>query len=112
VSHTTITFFVLAVVVVFGVTAWAGEQLIARVGESRTRLLVLMSLLVAAQPALISVNGAVAAPRSMVILLVTGAVPPVVAGLLAGGRSSSAAYWRSSGPTAASPGRRSCWSPG
>ena len=29
-----------------GVTAWAGQQLIARVGESRTRLLVLMMLLV------------------------------------------------------------------
>jgi len=44
-----------------GVTAWAGQQLIARVGESRTRLLVLMLLLVAALTALISVNGAVAA---------------------------------------------------
>ena len=44
-----------------GVTAWAREQLIARVAESRTRLLVLMSLLVAALTALISVNGAVAA---------------------------------------------------
>ena len=44
-----------------GVTAWAGQQLIARVGESRTRLLVLMMLLVAVLTALISVNGAVAA---------------------------------------------------
>jgi di/tricarboxylate transporter len=44
-----------------GVTAWAGQQLVARVGESRTRLLVLMLLLAAALTALISVNGAVAA---------------------------------------------------
>ena len=42
-------------------TAWAGQQLIARVGESRTRLIVLMLLLVAVLTALISVNGAVAA---------------------------------------------------
>ena len=44
-----------------GVTAWAGQQLVARVGGSRTRLLVLMLLLVAGLTALISVNGAVAA---------------------------------------------------
>jgi di/tricarboxylate transporter len=44
-----------------GVTAWAGQQLIARVGESRARLIVLMLLLVAVVTALISVNGAVAA---------------------------------------------------
>jgi Na+/H+ antiporter NhaD/arsenite permease-like protein len=39
----------------------AGQQLVARVGESRTRLLVLLLLLTAALTALISVNGAVAA---------------------------------------------------
>jgi di/tricarboxylate transporter len=44
-----------------GVTSWAGQQLIARVGESRTRLIVLTMLLVAVLTALISVNGAVAA---------------------------------------------------
>jgi di/tricarboxylate transporter len=44
-----------------GVTAWAGQQLVARVGESRSRLIVLMLLLVAGVTALISVNGAVAA---------------------------------------------------
>src|SRR5215468_704641 len=44
-----------------GVTAWAGQELVARVRASRTRLLVLMLLLVAALTALISVNGAVAA---------------------------------------------------
>jgi hypothetical protein len=48
VSDQTITFLVLAAVVVVvsesldatGVTAWARQQLVARVGESRTRLLV------------------------------------------------------------------------
>jgi di/tricarboxylate transporter len=44
-----------------GVTSWAGRELVARVGESRTRLVVLTMLLVAALTALISVNGAVAA---------------------------------------------------
>src|SRR3954447_760915 len=44
-----------------GVTAWAGQQLIARVGASRTRLIVLTLLLVAVVTAFISVNGAVAA---------------------------------------------------
>ncbi len=44
-----------------GITAWAGQMLVARVGESRTRLLVFMILLVASLTALISVNGAVAA---------------------------------------------------
>ena len=44
-----------------GVTSWVGQQLIARVGGSRTRLLVLTLLLVAVLTALISVNGAVAA---------------------------------------------------
>src|SRR4051812_50208212 len=44
-----------------GVTAWAGQHLVARVGESRSRLLGLMLLLVAGLTALISVNGAVAA---------------------------------------------------
>jgi di/tricarboxylate transporter len=54
-----------------GVTAWAGEQLVARVGESRTRLLVLMILLVATLTALITVNGAVAAllPVAVVIAI-------------------------------------------
>ena len=43
-----------------GVTAWAGQQLIARAGESRTRLVVLTMLLVAVLTMLISVNGSVA----------------------------------------------------
>ncbi len=52
-----------------GVTAWAGQQLIGRVGTSRTRLVVWMMLLVAALTALISVNGAVAALLPMVVVL-------------------------------------------
>jgi di/tricarboxylate transporter len=52
-----------------GVTAWAGQALIARVGDSRTRLLVLTMLLVAALTALISVNGAVAALVPVTVLL-------------------------------------------
>ncbi len=58
-----------------GVTAWAGQTLIEQVGESRTRLIVLMSLLVAGLTALINVNGAVAALVPVVV--VTGrAAPP------------------------------------
>jgi di/tricarboxylate transporter len=53
-----------------GVTAWAGQQLIARAGEeSRTRLLVLTGLLVATLTALISVNGAVAALLPVVVVM-------------------------------------------
>ena len=52
-----------------GVTAWAGQELIARVGESRSRLMVLVMLLVAVLTALISVNGAVAALVPMVVVL-------------------------------------------
>ena len=44
-----------------GVTAWAGQQLIAQAGGSRTRVIVLTMLLVAVLTALISVNGSVAA---------------------------------------------------
>ena len=52
-----------------GVTTWAGQELIARAGESRTRLLVLMLLLVAFLTALISVNGSVAALVPVVVVL-------------------------------------------
>jgi di/tricarboxylate transporter len=44
-----------------GVTAWAGQKLVARVGDSRTRLIVYTLLLAALLTALISVNGSVAA---------------------------------------------------
>jgi di/tricarboxylate transporter len=52
-----------------GVTSWAGQQLLARVGESRTRLIVLTLLLVALLTALISVNGAVAALVPVVVVI-------------------------------------------
>jgi di/tricarboxylate transporter len=52
-----------------GVTAWAGQDLLDRVGGSRTRLIVLMSLLVAALTALINVNGAVAALVPVVVVM-------------------------------------------
>ena len=52
-----------------GVTAWAGQLLIARAGESRTRLLTLTMLLVAMLTALISVNGAVAALLPVVVVM-------------------------------------------
>jgi di/tricarboxylate transporter len=53
-----------------GVTAWAGQKLIAGAGEeSRTRLLVLMMTLVALLTALISLNGAVAALLPVVVVL-------------------------------------------
>jgi len=60
-----------------GVTAWAGQELLAHAGESRTRLMVLMTLLVAVLTALISVNGAVAAlvPVAVVIAVRVGRSP-------------------------------------
>ncbi len=51
-----------------GVTAWAGQFLIARAGNSRTRLMVVMLLLIGALTALISVNGAVAALLPVVVV--------------------------------------------
>jgi di/tricarboxylate transporter len=52
-----------------GVTAWAGQLLLARAGTGRTRLVVLTMLLVAGLTALISVNGAVAALLPVVVVL-------------------------------------------
>jgi di/tricarboxylate transporter len=52
-----------------GVTAWAGQQLIARAGGGRGRLLVLTMVLVAALTALISVNGSVAALLPVVAVM-------------------------------------------
>jgi len=52
-----------------GVTTWAGQQLVERVGDSRPRLIVLMMLLVAGLTALISVNGAVAALLPVVVVI-------------------------------------------
>jgi di/tricarboxylate transporter len=52
-----------------GVTAWAGQHVIARAGESRARVLVLLMLLCAALTALITVNGSVAALVPVVVLM-------------------------------------------
>ena len=51
-----------------GVTAWAGQQLVAGAGDSRRRLLVLMMVLCALLTAVISVNGAVAALIPVVVV--------------------------------------------
>lgn len=60
-----------------GVTAWAGQGLIARAGQSRVRLLVLTMVLVALLTALISINGAVAAllPVAIVMAIRVGRSP-------------------------------------
>ncbi len=52
-----------------GVTTWAGQQLIARVGDSQTRLVVLSMLLAAGLSALVGPNGAVAALMPMLVIL-------------------------------------------
>jgi di/tricarboxylate transporter len=52
-----------------GVTAWAGQELVGRVGTSRSRLIVLVLLLVAFLTSLISVTGAVAALVPMVVVI-------------------------------------------
>jgi len=52
-----------------GVTTWAGQQLIDRVGTGRSRLITLTMLMVAALTALISVNGAVAALLPVVVVM-------------------------------------------
>ena len=56
-----------------GVTAWAGQQLIARGGTDRGPLLIVVCLLVAVLTALISVNGAVAALIPVVVVVATRA---------------------------------------
>ena len=60
-----------------GVTAWVGQELVARAGDSRTRLIVLTMLLVALLTALINVNGAVAAlvPVAVVMAVRLGRSP-------------------------------------
>jgi di/tricarboxylate transporter len=52
-----------------GVTAWVGQVLIDRAGDSRVRLIVFMMLAVGLLSALISVNGAVAALLPVVVVL-------------------------------------------
>jgi di/tricarboxylate transporter len=62
-------FVVSAGLEVAGVTAWAGQLLVRRAGDSRTRLMVLMMGLIAVLSALISVNGAVAALLPVVVVM-------------------------------------------
>jgi di/tricarboxylate transporter len=52
-----------------GVSAWAGQFLIAQAGESRARLLMFTMLLVALLTALISLNGSVAALLPVVVVM-------------------------------------------
>ncbi|MBE2315931.1 SLC13/DASS family transporter [Solirubrobacter sp. CPCC 204708] len=52
-----------------GVTAWVGQQLVARVGGSRVRLIVLTMGLAAGLTALLNVNGAVAALVPVAVVL-------------------------------------------
>lgn len=52
-----------------GVTAWAGQKVIARAGTRPRMLLVVIALLVAAVSALISVNGATAALLPLVVVV-------------------------------------------
>ncbi len=62
-------FVVSAGLEITGVTAWAGQILIAKSGESRVRQLVLIMLLCAGLTALISLNGAVAALLPVVVVM-------------------------------------------
>lgn len=52
-----------------GVTAWAGQKVIARAGSTRTALVLVVCALVAVLTALISVNGAVAALLPLVVVV-------------------------------------------
>ena len=62
-------FVVSAGLEITGVTAWAGQLLIAKSGESRVRQLVLIMLLCSALTGLISLNGAVAALLPVVVVM-------------------------------------------
>jgi H+/gluconate symporter-like permease len=59
-----------------GVTTWAGQQLIDRVGTGRRAVLTALMLLCAVLTALISVNGAVAALVPVAVMLATGIGQP------------------------------------
>jgi di/tricarboxylate transporter len=55
-----------------GVTSWVGGELIARAGSSRTRALVLTTVLCALLTALITPNGSVAALAPVVVVMAVG----------------------------------------
>src|SRR6187402_3487431 len=52
-----------------GITTWAGQQVVARAGDSRVRLMVLTMLTAALLSALLTPNGAAAALIPMVVIL-------------------------------------------
>jgi di/tricarboxylate transporter len=62
-------FVVSAGLEVTGVTAWAGQLLIEKAGESRVRQIVLIILLCSSLTALISLNGSVAALLPVVVVM-------------------------------------------
>ncbi|MGH6623191.1 MAG: SLC13 family permease [Burkholderiaceae bacterium] len=62
-------FVVSAGLEVTGVTAWAGQLLISKAGDSRVRQIVLIMLLCAMLTALISLNGSVAALLPVVVVM-------------------------------------------
>lgn len=63
-------FIVSAALEAAGVTAWAGQKLMAWTGgDNRLKLIILMSLMIAVITAMISVNGAVAAMLPVVVVL-------------------------------------------
>ena len=62
-------FVVSAGLEITGVTAWAGQFLIAKAGDSRVRQLVLIMMACALLTALISLNGAVAALLPVVVVM-------------------------------------------
>ena len=62
-------FVVSAGLEVTGVTAWAGQLLISKAGDSRVRQIVLIMLLCALLTALISLNGSVAALLPVVVVM-------------------------------------------
>jgi len=69
-------FVVSAGLEVTGVTAWAGQFLIAKAGDSRVRQLVLIMLACALLTALISLNGAVAALLPVVVVMAVRLAQP------------------------------------
>jgi di/tricarboxylate transporter len=62
-------FIVAEALDVGGVTAWAGQQLLAGAGKSRTSVMVLMLVLVALVTSLITVNASVAALLPVVVVM-------------------------------------------
>jgi Na+/H+ antiporter NhaD/arsenite permease-like protein len=84
-----------------GITTWAGQQVIAHAGDSRTRLIVFMMLTGALLSALITANGAAAALIPMVMILAVRLGMPPSQMLM------PLAFSAHAGSLLCSPGRRS-----